>query len=225
MEAWYSRNLPLLSEREQAALAEKHVLVVGCGGLGGYLCEYMVRLGVGEITAVDGDSFAPSNLNRQILCTGETLSRNKAAEAKRRAETISAGIRFHAIEEPLSAENAETLTAGKSLVLDGLDNAKCRLLLGKACAAASVPLIHGAIQGWNLQIATVMPGSGLLELLYTGAEKKQEIIPTLSFVPAYCAAIQAAEAARLLCGREPLLAGRLLLADLETMEQSIVPLL
>ena len=65
MEERYIRNIPAVSAEEQAALMGKRVLVAGCGGLGGYLIEYLARMGVGELTAVDGDVFEPSNLNRQ----------------------------------------------------------------------------------------------------------------------------------------------------------------
>ena len=71
MDERYSRNLPAVSEEEQAVLARRRVLVAGCGGLGGYLIEYLARMGVGEITAVDGDLFEPSNLNRQLLAVPE----------------------------------------------------------------------------------------------------------------------------------------------------------
>ena len=63
----YSRNLPALSRQEQELLHKKRVLVAGCGGLGGYITENLLRLGIGHITAVDGDSFDVSNLNRQLL--------------------------------------------------------------------------------------------------------------------------------------------------------------
>ena len=75
MEERYCRNLPAISAEEQAALKEKRVLVAGCGGLGGYLIEHLARMGVGRITAVDGDVFEESNLNRQILSAPALLGR------------------------------------------------------------------------------------------------------------------------------------------------------
>ena len=66
----YSRNLPALSRQEQELLHKKRVLVAGCGGLGGYITENLLRLGIGHITAVDGDSFDVSNgsfLPRRLL--------------------------------------------------------------------------------------------------------------------------------------------------------------
>ena len=62
MEAPFDRNFPALTQQEQRQLWESHVCVVGCGGLGGYIIEYLARVGVGRLTVVDGDRFEPSNL-------------------------------------------------------------------------------------------------------------------------------------------------------------------
>ncbi len=63
MKTRYKRNLYALSEDEQKKLSEKRVCIVGCGGLGGYLLEYLLRIGIGHITVIDGDCFEESNLN------------------------------------------------------------------------------------------------------------------------------------------------------------------
>ena len=75
MEERYIRNLGALSEAECSLLREKTVFVAGCGGLGGYLIEMLLRLGVGEIRAADGDRFETSNLNRQMLSAPALLGR------------------------------------------------------------------------------------------------------------------------------------------------------
>ena len=224
MEETYIRNFPTISPREQQLLRGSHVLILGCGGLGGYLCEFMARLGVGEITAADGDCFTESNGNRQLLSTSENLGKNKSECAKIRAESVAPGVVFHAVSEYFRAENAPELLSGKSLVLDALDSAETRLLLEDACAKTGLTIVHGAISGMQIQAAAVPPGSGMLHTLYAGRTVSEQS-SCLSFVPAYCAAVQAAEAVRLLCGRKSVLSGRLLMADLDTMEQDILPIL
>lgn len=93
----YSRNLPALSRQEQELLHKKRVLVAGCGGLGGYITENLLRLGIGHITAVDGDSFDVSNLNRQLLATEATIGKSKAEAAKERAALVNPSVEFMAI--------------------------------------------------------------------------------------------------------------------------------
>ena len=81
MESQYERNFPAISVEEQEILRRKHVLVLGCGGLGGYLIELLARLGVGRLTVVDGDGFEPSNLNRQLYSAPAVLGQSKAMMA------------------------------------------------------------------------------------------------------------------------------------------------
>lgn len=221
MEERYARNIPAVSAEEQAALARKKVLVVGCGGLGGYLIEYLARMGVGEITAADGDVFEPSNLNRQILSTQDLLGTGKALAARERARAVNPAVTVRAVEAFLDEGNADELVRGRDLALDALDNVPARLVLEDACAREGVPIVHGAIRGWTAQVAVVPPGSGALRRLYGRAASPAEKT-SLPFTPAFCAAVQAAEAVKLLCGRPPALEGKLLLADLRRMEWDLL---
>ncbi len=224
MEERYIRNIPAISAEEQAALAQKRVLVAGCGGLGGYLIEYLARLGVGAIDAVDGDVFEPSNLNRQLLSTPALVGTGKAEAARARVEAVAPGVRLRAIPVFLDGENAGGLVQGQDLALDALDNVPARLLLEDACAQAGVSIVHGAIRGWSAQVAVVPPGSGRLRRLYGSGGGASIDRTSLPFTPPFCAAIQAAEAVKLLLGRPSSLEGQLLLADLRRMDWDLLPL-
>ena len=216
MEERYIRNLGALTEAECALLREKTVLVAGCGGLGGYLIEMLLRLGVGEIRAADGDCFEASNLNRQLLSAPSLLGRSKAETAAERAAAVNPEVRFLAIPEYVTEANVDELVRGCDAVLDALDNIPSRQLLAKACAEAKIPMIHGAICGWSAQAAIVLPGDGLMEKIYpNGAALKSKA--SLSFTPPFCAALQTALCVRLLIGRE-VEAGKLYVADLLDME-------
>ena len=94
----YIRQLPIVGEDGQQALARKRILIVGCGGLGGNLLENMLRLGVGAITAVDGDRFEASNLNRQLLSTELLLGTGKAEAAAERARAVNSAVEFHPVQ-------------------------------------------------------------------------------------------------------------------------------
>ena len=158
MEERYIRNLGALSEEECALLRGKTILVAGCGGLGGYLIEMLLRLGVGEIRAADGDCFEASNLNRQLLSAPGLLGRPKAEVAAERAASVNPDVRFVAVPEFVTEANVRQLIQGCDAVLDALDNIASRNMLAKACAEAQIPMIHGAICGWSAQAAVVMPG-------------------------------------------------------------------
>ena len=216
MEERYIRNLGALTEKECDLLREKTVLVAGCGGLGGYLIEMLLRLGLGEIRAADGDRFEASNLNRQLLSTQELLGKPKAEAAAERAAAVNPDVRFLAVPEFVTEANVRKLIQGCDAVLDALDNIASRNILAKACTEAQIPMIHGAICGWSAQAAIVMPGDGLMEQIYPkGAALTSKA--SLSFTPPFCAALQTALCVRLLTGRE-IEAGKLYIADLQDME-------
>lgn len=217
MKTQFLQNIPAVSEAEQQLLQDSHVLVLGCGGLGGAIIENLVRLGVGEITAADGDRFEESNLNRQILATRDSLGMNKALAAKCRAEAINPHVCFTAVEQFFTLDNADSLLVGKSLVLDALDNIGSRLLLEEKCAEKGIFIIHGAVQGWTAQVAVVRPGSGLLSRLYAGKDEGGDK-SCLAFTPAFCAGLQCAEAVKLICGRAQEADTGLFMADLRHME-------
>ena len=216
MEERYIRNLGALTEEECALLRTKTVFVAGCGGLGGYLIEMLLRLGVGAIRTADGDAFEASNLNRQLLSSPQALGHSKAEAAAVRAAQINPEVRFEAIPAFVTEENAARLIRGCDAVLDALDNIGARRLLARACAEEGIALIHGAICGWSAQAAVVMPGEDLIDRIYPeGARLSSKT--SLSFTPPFCAALQVALCTRLLAGR-PVESGRLFMADLLDME-------
>jgi len=218
----HSRNIPALTEAECAALRGRTVVVVGCGGLGGYLIEYLARVGVGAIRCIDGDRFEESNLNRQLLCTVSRLGMGKAAAAAERIREIDPQIRAEACPVFLTAENACSLIAGCDAVFDALDGIEARRLLAEACAEAGIPYIYGAIAGWVAQAAVCLPGDRLLDALYP-ADAVIRDKSVLSFTPALCAAMQVSLCVRLLTGR-PVESGKLHYADLLYEEYEQFPL-
>lgn len=222
MQERYIRNLGPLTEEECLLLRQRRVFLAGCGGLGGYLLEHLLRAGVGAITVCDGDTIVPSNLNRQLLADMESLGRSKTEAACARAALVNPEAAVEARPVFLTADNALGLIAGHDLALDALDSPAARRILASACRQAGIPLVHGAIRGWYAQAAVILPDSGMMEQLYpadaTAAPDQGSLSPTVGL----CAAIQAGEAVKLLCGRPSPLAGRLLWVDLVEQEYQVV---
>lgn len=219
----HSRNIPSLSEADMQKLAESRVLVVGCGGLGGNIIEYLARAGVGALTVVDGDVFEESNLNRQILSTTQNIGMKKALAATERVKAIDPEIDVVPVCEFFTKENASALMADADLVVDALDNAASRLILEDAAAEAGLAIVHGAICGWDLQAMLVPPGSGLLHQLYPD-DYRPASKTSLPVTPAACAAIETTIAIRYLCGKDSPLDGSLLVGSLSDMSLDIIKL-
>ena len=220
--ARYERNIPALSENECRLLSSKKILIAGCGGLGGYLAEFMARIGIGTICVIDGDVFEHSNLNRQLLSTPEQIGCAKAEAAARRIALVNPSVHTEWVQDWITEQNASALISGCDAVLDALDNIPARKTLAKACTEAGIPFIYGAIRGWTAQAAVVMPGNNLLELLYpeTVVLKDKSV---LSFTPAMCASIQASLCTRLLTGRQ-VETGTLYYYDLLHQEFETIPI-
>ena len=198
------------------------MFLAGCGGLGGYLLEHLLRAGVGAITVCDGDTIVPSNLNRQLLADMESLGRSKTEAACARAALVNPEAAVEARPVFLTADNALGLIAGHDLALDALDSPAARRILASACRQAGIPLVHGAIRGWYAQAAVILPDSGMMEQLYPADAPAAPDQGSLSPTVGLCAAIQAGEAVKLLCGRPSPLAGRLLWVDLVEQEYQVV---
>lgn len=223
----YQRNLGPLTPEEQNRLRESRVCVIGCGGIGGYLIEHLGRIGVGHITAVDGDCFDVTNLNRQLLSTEANIGCAKALAARKRMEAVNPTVEVTAIEEFLTEENAVSILQGHDVVIDALDSISLRLLLQEVCAGLEIPLVHGAVDGWFAQVCTVLPGQDLLSRVYpshTPGSRREASPPvgTLPFVTGLVASVQVSEAIKLLLGKEPLLTGKILFADLLTNQFDIL---
>ena len=218
MDTRYSRNAPALTPEECAALGEKAVCVVGCGGLGGYVIELLARAGVGALTVVDSDVFERSNLNRQLLCEEGLIGKSKAEAAARRVDKINSSVKVSAAPELFTRESAGRLLHGCELAIDAMDNIGGRRILAGACADAGIYLVHGAISGFFAQAAVIAPGAGTFDKIYPPQIKNAPARGNLGFVASICASVQSAEAVKLLCGRQSALLGKLLLMDIRAME-------
>lgn len=216
MELRYSRNIPAITEQECALLREKRAAVIGCGGLGGYLVEFLARIGIGFIRAVDGDVFEETNLNRQLLAETAVLGRNKAETAAARVRRVNPEVTVEAVSAFLNKDNAAELLSGCHVVLDALDSVPARKILAAACAEAGIPYIYGAISGWIAQAGISLPGDGMIGRLYPDDVQVRDQ-GVLSFTPALCASMQTALCLKYLTGR-PVETGKLYYADLLNQE-------
>ncbi len=211
----YDRN-GIFSTEDMKQIRAAHVCVIGSGGLGGYIIEMLARVGIGEITVVDGDIFDETNLNRQLFSTSENLGGIKVFEAKKRIAQVNPETIIHAIHALLDEENAVSMLQRADLVVDALDNVPARLAAQVACEELQIPLIHGAIAGWYGQVTTILPGDRTLDRLYKNPQEKgiEQELGNPSFTPAMIASIQVSETLKVLLGKEEILRNRILMIDL-----------
>jgi len=217
----YIRNADILSTAEQLKLAESRVAVVGAGGLGGQAIVLLARLGVGILVVVDCDQFDETNLNRQALCVGETLGEPKTRAAVEAVAAINPGVHVIPHQVRLTADVIDGILAGSDVVVDGLDNVPDRLLLQEAAGRLGIPMVHGALAGFEGRIMTVLPGDAGVKQLYgeTASEADPDRPEAVLGVPAVTAALigtfQAMEVLKILLRRGSLFRNAMAYVDLE----------
>ena len=219
--ARYQRNRTTLSIANQLTLFRSSAVVIGCGGLGGYLIEELARLGVGRIAVVDPDIFEEHNLNRQILSTVATLGEPKVAAAARRVAEINPAVTVTRFQERFCRDNGAAILKGSDIVMDGLDSIPVRLELAALCSEMRIPLVHGAIAGWYGHVASQLPGDDTVARIYQSWHEGKGVEQHLgnpSFTPAVVASLEVAEACKILLGNGSVLTGRKLSIDLLEME-------
>lgn len=128
-----------------------HVMVIGIGGVGSWAVEALARSGVGELTLVDMDVVAASNINRQLPALTSTLGQEKILIMAERCRQINPRIKVHLVDDYLSPENVQTLLAkAPDLVLDCMDDVKAKLALMLHCRFNKIPLIVSGGAGGKL---------------------------------------------------------------------------
>ena len=148
----------------------KNYLVVGCGGLGCYIVEGLLRLGVNKIVVCDPDTFSKSNLNRQLYSSINTIGKLKVEVASIRAKDLGYKGEFVAYSSLFD----EKMLEGIDVVFDALDSIKDRLILEDYCSNHNIPLIHGAVEGNAYEVGVCMPGKNLLHNIYKDVEDTKD---------------------------------------------------
>ncbi|MEW6665652.1 MAG: ThiF family adenylyltransferase [Thermodesulfobacteriota bacterium] len=217
----YVRNRDSVSLEEQLSLARGRVAVVGAGGLGGHVILLLARIGVGSLVVVDCDVFDETNLNRQALCRTSTLQKSKAGEAAAQVRDINPGVEVTAHPVKVDDSNIREVLAGAQVAVDALDNVRDRLILERGAKSLQIPLVHGALAGFDGQVMTVFPEDRGLSLVY-GRDAPQEkdprspeaVLGVPALMPCLIATLEAAEVLKILLGRGSPVRNSLLHVDL-----------
>ena len=130
MEKFIRRDILLTKEQIQKIESAK-IALFGLGGVGGYVLEALVRMGVKDFILCDGDNFAISNLNRQILATTNTIGRNKAEVGRERALSINENINVKVCPFFINEETIKQIDLKDYYIVDCIDDVKNKVLLIK----------------------------------------------------------------------------------------------
>ena len=147
----FSRTRLLLGNAAMEKLNNARVAVFGLGGVGGYVVEALARSGIGGLDLIDHDTLSPTNINRQILATTDTIGMEKAEAAKQRALSINPAIKVNAITKFYGPDTAAEFDFTQyDYVVDAIDTVTGKLALVTAAQAAGTPIISSMGTGNKL---------------------------------------------------------------------------
>lgn len=216
----YSRQLVIegFGREGQEKLRQGKALVVGVGGLGCAVLNYLAAVGVGTLGLVDYDQVSISNLNRQVLHWTEDAGRWKTESAAEKLARLNPEVRLFPVKDRLDEEALRQLIVQYDVVLDCTDSLTTRAALNRVAVGNGKPLVHGGVSGFSGQVTAVLPGKGPCLACFMpedpeGKEREGHITGVLGPLPGIIGAVQALEAVKILTGIGKPLAGRMLVFD------------
>jgi len=217
----YRRHLQLaeIGEAGQQRLRQARVLVVGAGGLGCPILQYLAAAGVGTLGLADADNVELTNLPRQILYGPDDVGQPKIEAAARALRRLNDLVTYELHQLRVSPENVRALVADYDVVVDGSDNFPTRYLLNDACVSMGKPLVSGAIYKFEGQVSVFnYQGGPTYRCLFPEPPSAAEApdcntIGVLNVLPGLIGTVQATEALKVVLGLGEVLSGRLWLLD------------
>ena len=228
----YARHIMLegVGEEGQQRLLNSKVLIIGVGGLGSPAAIYLAAAGVGTIGIVDSDVVELSNLQRQIIHSGQDLGSPKVLSARKKMTAINEDVQVVSHQLRVDAATIEDLIKPYDFVIDATDNFDAKFLINDACVLAGKPYSHGGILKFDGQALTVLPGkSPCYRCIFSEPPPAETALAcsragVIGVLPGIIGTIQATEAIKFLIGKGELLTGRLLTYNVLAMKFREVPI-
>ena len=220
----YARHIVLaeIGGIGQSKLIAAKVLVVGAGGLGAPLLQYLAAAGIGTLGVIDHDTVDLSNLQRQVIHRTSDVGVSKVESARRALEEINPEVSVRTHDERLTADNADRIVSGYDIVADGSDNFATRYLLNDVCFQLRKTLVSAAILRFDGQISTYKAWQGAghpcLRCLFPEAPS-EDAVPScaqagvLGALAGTLGTLQATEVVKEILGVGRSLSGSLLMYD------------
>lgn len=226
----YKRHIQLeeIGLSGQQKLSEAKVLVIGAGGLGCPILQYLTTAGIGTLGIVDFDTVSLSNLHRQILFNQNDVGKNKAVVAKEKLSKLNPETRINIFTFPLSEDNCLEIIKDYDIVVDGTDNFVTRYLINDACVILNKPVVFGALYKFEGQVSVFNYKNGPnYRCLFPIPPSAGEIpncneIGVLGILPGIIGLIQANEVIKIILDLGEVLSGKILYLNTLNYQQRIV---
>jgi adenylyltransferase/sulfurtransferase len=141
----------------QQKILKSKVLIIGAGGLGSPMIQYLSAAGIGRLGIIDHDKVETSNLHRQIIHPANSVGDYKTESAKREVGNINPDVKIDIYTEKITATNAREIIRKYNVVADGSDNFLTRYIVNDACFLEKKTLVSAAVSGFDGQLSTYKP--------------------------------------------------------------------
>lgn len=227
----YSRHI-LLSEiglEGQKKLKQAKVLVIGAGGLGCPVLQYLTAAGIGKIGIVDFDVVDETNLQRQILFSEEDIKKPKVEVAKKKLSKQNSNLQFTIYNLRLKNENGMEIFKDYDVIVDCSDNFATRYLVNDACVTLDKPFVYGSILKFEGQVSVFNFGknSPSYRCLFPNPPSENESpncseVGVMGVLSGIIGCLQANEVIKMICGIGEVLSGKLFLFDVLNLQTKII---
>ncbi len=217
----YDRHLKLdgFGPAKQQLLSNAAVLIIGAGGLGVPVLQYLTAMGVGRIGIVEHDDISLTNLQRQVLYNTEEVGQPKLRTAVKRLQRLNPEVKFTAYDTWIMPDNALDIIQPYDVVVDCTDNFGTRYLVNDACVMLNKPFVYGAIHKYEGQVSVFnYKGGATYRCLFPeqpepGTMLNCSDIGVLGILPGIIGSYQANETVKIITGIGEVLSNQLLTID------------
>jgi adenylyltransferase/sulfurtransferase len=196
------------------------VLIVGIGGLGSNISQYLTGAGIGKIGIVDFDTVSATNLHRQIIYNENDIDKQKALCAKKYLEKLNTDVQITTYNERFTDTNAKDIASLYDIIIDGSDNMNTRYTISDCCIALHKPYVYGAVSefGGCVSVFNYKTKTQLTDLYPRNANIPSKTLGIFGMVASIIGSVEAMEAIKIITGVGDVLDGKLWTIDTLTMK-------
>lgn len=226
----YTRHimLPGIGKEGQVKIKNTSVLIIGAGGLGCPVLQYLAAAGTGKIGLMDFDVVDESNLPRQILYGAADIGKLKTIISRQRLGDLNNLVEIEILNIKLGKENALRIISDYDIIVDATDNFESRYIINDACVLAGKPMVHGAIYQFEGQVSVFNYNKGPSYRCYNPGDSTKNTGPEpsetgmLNILPGITGTFMANEVIKIILRMGKVLSGEVLIFNILTNKQYLV---
>jgi len=213
--------IPEIGIKGQEKLKQAKVLVIGAGGLGCPVLQYLTVAGVGKISIIEFDMVAEINLQRQVLYGSDDVGKLKSIIAKNRLEQLNSFLEISVINLRLDASNSLKIIKDFDVIVDATDNPEARLVINDSCIILNKPMVHGSINKYEGMISVFNYKGGATYRCFNPADANNKFrdplpiqVGLFGVLPGIIGTYMANEVIKIITGSGEVLSGKVLLINI-----------